>query len=555
MCLLVDPRDVDNILPPDRPTRHSILDCQSNHCIRQLYNSISLLQRSSFIQWQWQSPVNVKSRGMYLIPISISTHHASHNVDRINGLSDHCFIRIYFLSVRNSYQSAPGYGNQTIKTLPDSDHPPKNPFDFLSNWSSYLDYLIHCIKMAENQVVCVCTEYIVIIFERVMHIIYMVFGGERSATSRVSSGVPQGSVLGPVLFLLYTADVLQITQRHGLKSHSYADDIQLYCSGKAATGQIMNARMVACIEEISGWMTANRLKLNTDKTQFIWHGTRVQLMKVDISSIELDGVNIPVSTEVRCLGVVLDGELTFASHTRQLSRNCFYQLRQLWSVRRLLTKDAAKTLVHASILSRIDYCNSVLNHACAVHLRPLQSVLHSAARLILRIRKYDRISAAIREELHWLPVHHRIRFKTCALVHKCLHGLAPSYLIDMIGSVSKEPGRRHLRSAARGDLVVPSSRTRTFGPRAFAISGPDSWNNIPVALRDTALSFHEFCVKLKTELYRQINWNWTISAFVTVSTVRSFSARWTNFAYLLTYLLTYLYNNKRLSFIYFLLKE
>ena len=64
---------------------------------------------------------------------------------------------------------------------------------------------------------------------------------------------------------------------------------------------------------------------------------------------------------------------------------------------------------------------------------------------------------------------------------------------------------RHLRSAAHGDLVVPASRTKTLGPRAFAISGPDSWNNIPVALRDNALSFHEFCVKLKTELYRQIN--------------------------------------------------
>ena len=241
----------------------------------------------------------------------------------------------------------------------------------------------------------------------------MIFGGKRSATSRVSSGVPQ-SVLGPVLFLLYTADVLQITQRHGLKSHSYADDIQLYCSGKGATGQTMHARMVACIEEISGWMTANRLKLNTDKTQFIWHGTRVQLMKVDINSIKLDGFNIPVSTEVRCLGVVLDGELTFVSHTRQLSRNRFFQLRQLWSVRRLLTKDAAKTLVHASLLSRIDYCNSVLTRACAVHLRPLQSVLHSAARLILRIRKYDHISTAIREELHWLPGLQRIQFKTCA---------------------------------------------------------------------------------------------------------------------------------------------
>ena len=167
----------------------------------------------------------------------------------------------------------------------------------------------------------------------------------------------------------------------------------------------------------------------------------------------------------------------------------------------------------------------------------LQSVLHSAARLILRIRKYDHISTAIREELHWLPVHHRIQFKTCALVHKCLHGLAPSYLIDMIGSVSKEPGRRHLRSAAHGDLVVPASRTKTLGPRAFAISGPHSWNNIPVALRDSALSFHEFCVKLKTELYRQINWNWTISAFVTVSTVRSFFCALNKYC-ILTYLLT-----------------
>ena len=91
------------------------------------------------------------------------------------------------------------------------------------------------------------------------------------------------------------------------------------------------------------------------------------------------------------------------------------------------------------------------------------------------------------------------RFKTCALVHKCLHELAPSYLIDMIGLVAKEPGRRHLRSAAYCvcDLVVPASGTKTLSPPAFAISGWDSWNNILVVFRDTALSFHEFCVKFK----------------------------------------------------------
>ena len=115
-----------------------------------------------------------------------------------------------------------------------------------------------------------------------------------------------------------------------------------------------------------------------------------------------------------------------------------HQLRQLWSVRRLSTKDAAKTLVHASILSRIDYCNSVLSRVCAVHLRPLHSVLHSAARLILRIRKYDRISATIREVLHWLPVHHRIRFKTCALVHKCLRTWTRTFVLNRHDRVGRQ---------------------------------------------------------------------------------------------------------------------
>ena len=133
------------------------------------------------------------------------------------------------------------------------------------------------------------------------------------------------------------------------------------------------SRVVACINDIGQWMTGNRIqirlslsgKLNTDKTQFIWHGTRVQLSEVNIDKVELDRVSIPMSTKVRCLGVMLDGELSFAEHIKQLSNGCFYQVRQLWTIRRLLTKESAKTLV----LSRIDYCNSVLNHVCAVHLR------------------------------------------------------------------------------------------------------------------------------------------------------------------------------------------
>ena len=112
-----------------------------------------------------------------------------------------------------------------------------------------------------------------------------------------------------------------------------------------------------------------------------------------------------MSDGVTCLGVVIGvTQLTFADNVKKLAGSCFYQLRQLRAVRRSLTTDAATTLVHALISSRVDYCNSVLYGMCEVYLRPLQSVLNAAARLITGKRKFDRITSTIRDDLHWLPV-------------------------------------------------------------------------------------------------------------------------------------------------------
>ena len=244
-------------------------------------------------------------------------------------------------------------------------------------------------------------------------------------------------------------------QRHSLGVHSYADDTQLYCHSKAVSCQALIARVASCIEEINEWMTSNRLKLNTDKTQFIWLGTRQQLAKVHCHTITLRGTTINILTEVTCLGVVIDQEMKFASHIKRLSGRCFYQLRQLRSIRRSLNISSTKTLVNAFVASRVDYCNSVFSGTGAVHLRPIQSVINVAARLVVRKRKYDKITSTIRDDLHWLPVWQRLEYKICVLVYKCLHRSAPSYLSSMCANVGTIEGRRHLRSVTWLFLVRP----------------------------------------------------------------------------------------------------
>jgi len=96
----------------------------------------------------------------------------------------------------------------------------------------------------------------------------------------LTCGVPQGSILGPILFLIYCADVIAIAKRHGLGVHSYADDTQLYFHTAPAMVDNKVQCLVVCVEEICQWMNANRLRLNEDKTQFIWLGTPHQLSEV-----------------------------------------------------------------------------------------------------------------------------------------------------------------------------------------------------------------------------------------------------------------------------------
>ena len=178
-------------------------------------------------------------------------------------------------------------------------------------------------------------------------------------------------------------------------------------------------------------MSSNFLKLNAEKTHFAWFGTRQQLLKVNTHSLSNGNASTNIDRVAVDLGVTLDSELSMQPHFRSCAKTGFYQLRQLWSVRRSLSTDVAKALAHAFISSRIDYCNSSFYGATAKNLCYLQSILHGAACMVLRRRKFDHISSGTCDELHWLPVVQRINFKICLLTYKCLHNMAPLYLANL----------------------------------------------------------------------------------------------------------------------------
>src|SRR6218665_1569324 len=130
-----------------------------------------------------------------------------------------------------------------------------------------------------------------------------------------------------------------------------------------------------------------------------------------------------------------------------------------------LSSETCTALVHAFVSSRLDYCNSLLAGVSNELINKLQSVLRSAARLVLRKRKFDPITDDLRHQLHWLPIRQRIKYKLGVIVYKCLRGDAPSYLTGMISPVGN--GCQRLRSAAHGDLAVPRTRTVRMGPRSW----------------------------------------------------------------------------------------
>ena len=160
-----------------------------------------------------------------------------------------------------------------------------------------------------------------------------------------------------------------------------------------------------------------------------------------------------------------------------------------------VTNDAAQTLVNTLVTSRLDGLNALLIGVPQTTVALLQRVQNNAARVVTGTPKHDHISPILRS-LHWLPVATRIKFKVLLLAYKCVHGIAPPYLQELI-----QPYRpsRSLRSAEGLLLSQPRSRLASFGDRAFSRAAPRLWNSLPYTIRASD-SVAIFKRRLKTHM-------------------------------------------------------
>uniref|UniRef100_A0A3Q3BY54 Reverse transcriptase domain-containing protein n=1 Tax=Haplochromis burtoni TaxID=8153 RepID=A0A3Q3BY54_HAPBU len=233
-----------------------------------------------------------------------------------------------------------------------------------------------------------------------------------SSSAPLSCGVPQGSILGPLLFLLYLLPLASILRRHGIAFHCYAKDCQIYLPLKQKGG-ISIKPLMTCLDYIRAWLALNFLNFNEKKTELLVFGPSGPC---ESSSVDLGPLEVYFKPVVTDLGFKLDSDFKLDNQIRAVVKSSFYHLRRLARVKSFLSRQHLETVIHAFISSRLDYCNALYVGVRQSLLSRLQLVQNAAARLLTGTRKRMHITPVL-ASLHWLPVSFRVLKFLCLFLN------------------------------------------------------------------------------------------------------------------------------------------
>ena len=317
---------------------------------------------------------------------------------------------------------------------------------------------------------------------------------------KIDFSVPQGSIVGLILFNCYASTLMEIIpERKDSFLSGYADDHAVIHSFNLDNNNI-NQIIENDIEKIKMWMEDNQLKMNNAKTEFIVIGTSSSLQKNTLDHIEMGNTKIQQSSNIKFLGILLDETLSFKDHIQNRSKKANYNLRLVRNIQKYIDTDSTKMLLCTLVLSQLDYANSILSRSPKTIIKPYQTVQNFAARVAYKKSRRDDVYMCL-QQLHWLPVKYRPVFKLLTVAYNAVHGRAPCYLKEKLKR--KEYHRTTRQSLSIGIVLdVPLNKKKSFADRGFSYAAAKYWNDIPDNIK-TAKDIKNFKSLLKTHFFKK----------------------------------------------------
>ena len=311
----------------------------------------------------------------------------------------------------------------------------------------------------------------------------------------VVSGVPQGSILGPLLFSIYVNDLPSAAKN--CSSESYVDDTKLLLSFRINDSNTALTDLNEDLIRMRNWCFDNLLLLNPDKTKLMGYGSLQMLAKLPDFRLSLLGKELRPASSVKDLGVKFDPILSFDNHILYTVSSCKSSLCQINRAKHVFRKNLLITVINALVFSKLYYCSSLWSNTSCSNLYRLQGVQNFAARVVSNRRKFDHITPILKE-LRWFPVKSHLYSRDALLAFKCMNDRAPAYLSSQFKTRGEVSGRDTRNTK---QLDVPLYRS-TAGQRTFHYRTVTLWNNINPDLK-LCKSIPSFKIKLKRELLQQ----------------------------------------------------
>ena len=316
-------------------------------------------------------------------------------------------------------------------------------------------------------------------------------GSTLSDPLTISHGVPQGAILSPLLFCIYTNDLPNTPLTCEIES--YVDDSKILRSFHTLESETAMLEIEEDLHRVAIWCCENHLLINPEKTKFLLLGTRQLMNRLPAQpSLSFLGKTLTPVSSAKDLGLTLDSHLSYDDHISKLTSSCLFKLMQINRVRQSFDQTTLLKIMSTLVFSKMFYCSTVWSNTTNKNITKLQLLQNFACKIVTGTRKYDHVSPLLRQ-LNWKPVQQCLDYRDLVLTYKCVKNLAPEYLCKKF---QKCP---HDRATRNRDLFqIPRFKTST-GQRTFSYRAVKLWNNLDKDVKDSK-SLNSFKKALKALL-------------------------------------------------------